>query len=267
MDKNSYQIVLNDLETDKTKLQADCDDLKKQYDDKLQEVSRIESAVEVIRARLKIEFSTDTKVRFSNENKFNQVAAISSESPDKTQNETDAEAMPPTKFNKENQNPITLGDGCEQILTKAGKALYIANLVDGLEALGRFTNKRSLNSTLLQDGKKRFVLLGSNIFDLRSRQPHSLFPELSVDSNVSRKREKRSFALMDAIRDIVKKLNSKVFTLSEMFDELQTKFPNEIDESRRRSVNSTLNNLILKGELEKVRVGKFDKPALFKIKQ
>jgi len=261
MDKNSYQIVLNDLETDKTNLQAECENLKKQYDDKLQEVSRVESAVEVIRARLKIESSTDSKDKISNENEFDQPAETLPELPDQMQ-----------KYDEKNQSSITLNDGCEHILKWVRKPLHVDDLVKELEMLGRFTSKRSLNSTLIQDGKKRFVLLGENIFDLRSRQPLSLFPELPDKSIVTRKpktgkRKTRGFVLIDAIRDIIKELNGKEFLASEIFEKLQTKFPSEIAESRRRSVNSTLNNLIIQNELVKFRAGTFDIPALFKVKQ
>lgn len=60
---------------------------------------------------------------------------------------------------------LTLGDGAEMILREAGE-LHIDEIVTRLAALGKTTHKRSLNSTLLQDSKKRFKLLGKNVFTL-----------------------------------------------------------------------------------------------------
>lgn len=68
---------------------------------------------------------------------------------------------------------LTLGDGTERILRAAGKAVHVDIIVDRLARLGRKTNKRSLNSTLLQDTRKRFKLLGNNIFDLTEREPNN----------------------------------------------------------------------------------------------
>lgn len=43
------------------------------------------------------------------------------------------------------------------------------------------------------------------------------------------------------------------------------KFPEKITESRRRSIGDTSHNLMLKKELEKIKVSTFEVPALYKV--
>lgn len=128
-----------------------------------------------------------------------------------------------------NQSSITLGDGCEQILKDSGDALHISRLVEELKKLGRFTTIRSLNSTLIQDSKKRFVLPGENIFDLKDRQ------------------HEKPFSLINAIRGIVLELNGKEFSPAIIFDSLLKRFPAEVNADRRRSVKFDAKQFIHSG--------------------
>ena len=61
---------------------------------------------------------------------------------------------------------ITLGAGSEKILREVGSPQHASTLLDELAKLGKHTNIRSLNSTLLQDPRKRFHLEGGNVFGL-----------------------------------------------------------------------------------------------------
>lgn len=61
---------------------------------------------------------------------------------------------------------ITLVVGAEKVLRDAGKPLHASKIVEEMAKLGKETNVRSLNSTMLQDTQKRFVNHGQNVFGL-----------------------------------------------------------------------------------------------------
>ena len=78
--------------------------------------------------------------------------------------------LPENEYSKENQSRVTLCNGSEQILERAGKPLHLKIIIQELETFGRFTDARILNGTIRKDHKNRFVNLGQNVWDLRRRQ-------------------------------------------------------------------------------------------------
>jgi hypothetical protein len=257
MDNTKYQDLLDDLEGQRAVLQKECNDLKQILSRKGNHLTHVKDAITVLTELLK--FDVDNIKQMSAE-----TAEVIANRLDTKEDENNVSR---TEYNEQNQSSITLNDGVEKILTREGKPLHADKLVEYLRELGRFTDKRSLNSGMLKDSKKRFVLLSGNVFDLRSRQPHTLFPEYSGGANVTNNLPTSNFILINVTRDAIKELNGREFAVSEIFDILKARFPSEVNESRRRSIGSTINNLMLKGELEKVRVGTFDKPALYREKQ
>jgi hypothetical protein len=233
METNSYEVVLSDLENEKLGL--------------LQQINRIDDAIQLLKSLNKTIVPPDDSLLKDG---------------DKLDDTFSNRTRPGAEIARRTTN-ITLIDGSEQILRKVGHAMHIDQIVKELEALGRLTTKRSLNSTLIQDSKKRFHLLGKYFFDLSSRaQPQTLFNDGSYLAKTVA--EPSEFSLIGAVRDEIKALEGRKFEVLEIYNALHEKFPNEVDESRRRSVGSTINNLMLKGELEKVRVGSFDMPALYR---
>ena len=124
MDILSYQNVIKDLEGKKVSL--------------LKEINKIDDAISVIKSLIQTDLPDEN---FQQKNKPHRVRKG---------------AILTRKANN-----ITLTDGTEQILREAGKSLHIDEIVKRFKTqFGRETTNRSLNSTLMQDSKKRFVLLG-----------------------------------------------------------------------------------------------------------
>lgn len=261
MNTANYQELIDELEVKGTVLQRECKELRETLNSKSKYLNHVLDTITVLKGLIEIE-SADTPNIKSDTDYANRKPVTLAEAIEKrVDNNNKISAI---EYNEQNQSSITLNDGVEKILLREGKPLHADKLVDYLRELGRFTDKRNLNSGMLKDSKNRFILLGGNVFDLRSRHSESLFPDFSSDAANGNTLRTPDFVLTDAVRAVIKELNGKEFIVSEIFDTLQARFPSEVNESRRRSVGSTINNLMLKGELEKVRAGSFDKPAIFK---
>lgn len=240
MDRKSYENVLSDFEQDIKHKQTEMEKLQ-------EEIEQIESTIFILQTKLQSEAKNDSQIDDDESNDF-------------------FDSLTDKKYTKENQSKISLNDASEKVLLKEGKSLYIVELIKKIEEFGRFTNRVQLSGTIRKDHKDRFKNLGGNVWDLRSRHSQPLSKPSAVGSTFKHRPDTSDFVLVDAARETVKEFSGDEFSVSDIFEKLQTKYPNEINESRRRSVGSTVNNLMLKGELEKVRKGTFEKSALYRAK-
>lgn len=153
MDKNSYEIVLADLESEIS--------VKKSEMERLQtEISQVESAISILRTKLENE-EDSIKKESKEEDSIKQVT--------NKDIEVFFSELTESKFTRENQSKISLNNASEEILKKEGKPLYITDLIEKLEEYGRFTDRIQLSGTIRKDNKDRFINLGGNIWDLKSR--------------------------------------------------------------------------------------------------
>ncbi|MDQ6787786.1 MAG: hypothetical protein M3033_13340 [Acidobacteriota bacterium] len=167
MNRNSYQDVLSDWERKRETTQKECDDIRKVYENKLDRLNKIESAISLIIEELDFENFFDEVKDTKNSNESQKIKPTLTLFP-KSYLTFDQFA---NQYSKENQSKISLCSGSEKVLEQAGKPLHLTEIIKELEKLGRFTDRRILNGTIRKDTKKRFVNLGQNVWDLSSRHP------------------------------------------------------------------------------------------------
>jgi hypothetical protein len=149
MDKNTYQEILFELENDKESYEQQCVEIETQFNKAKKLLSETETAISVIRSKIEKMQSEVKLPEYQNtyENKLEIV-----------------------NFNPE---VISFVDVGERILVAAGKAMHVSEIVEESNRLGKFTEKRKMADILRTDSKKRFINLGNNWWDLRSRYEQS----------------------------------------------------------------------------------------------
>ena len=149
MDKNTYQEILFELENDKESYEQQCVEIETQFNKAKKLLSETETAISVIRSKIEKMQSEVKLPEYQNtyENKLEIV-----------------------NFNPE---VISFVDDGERILVAAGKAMHVSEIVEESNRLGKFTEKRKMADILRTDSKKRFINLGNNWWDLRSRYEQS----------------------------------------------------------------------------------------------
>lgn len=70
--------------------------------------------------------------------------------------------------------------------------------------------------------------------------------------------------MTDAVRRAVKRLTKQQFTVNDVYDELVTLFPSDINPDKKPSISATLGNLASSREIERVEGGGPGKPTIFK---
>lgn len=163
MDTKSYEIVLADLQQEIK--------VKRNKSEKLlNEISQIENVMTVLQIKLKEgeNLHEPSNNEFEVQNKNGEIE----EEPSKQNESVDDEEftlLTENEYTRENQSKISLNNASEKILKKEGKALYITDLIERLKEYGRFTDRKQLSGTIRKDNKDRFINLGGNNWDLKSR--------------------------------------------------------------------------------------------------
>ena len=160
MDTKSYKIVLADLE-------QEIESKRNKANELLNEIEQIENAISVLQTKMENDESlSDSGVDI---NKISSPQIIEAGKNDGELVDEESKLLTQNEYTKENQSKISLNNGCEKILEKEGKPLYIIELIEKLKEYGRFTNRKQLSGTIRRDNKDRFVNLGGNTWDLKNR--------------------------------------------------------------------------------------------------
>jgi hypothetical protein len=141
--------------------------------------------------------------------------------------------------NKEiSMNPHSYNEVLADLETEKSRAeIELQNLKSELD----------IKTSELKSIEQTIVLLRSRINSVSSE---SLETENPLKNDVE-------FSLIDQIRGYMYNRPNRSFTYANVFDYLRKHFPDDVPETRRRSVKSTVNNLRLQGELTKVKDGLF----------
>jgi hypothetical protein len=144
---NDYYHLLGEAKFDKAKLQTECRELQRKYEAKLEEINKVEMAIEYIRSKMGNSISEDISKDEKILNQQDEVRQVAN-----------------------NSNDVTFIEGTIEILQDEGGALHINKILYQLEErYGRKTNARNLSGNIGKDSQKRFVNLGGNTWDLSSR--------------------------------------------------------------------------------------------------
>jgi hypothetical protein len=106
------------------------------------------------------------RVKAAAKNQDNGGANVAPTSQDKKKYVKPKPKTPVTSKSSDKSGDFTLRDGAEKVLRENGEAMHVDKMVTRLAEMGKITEKRSLNSAMIKDKKKRFKLMGGNIFAL-----------------------------------------------------------------------------------------------------
>ena len=198
---------------------------------------------------------------------------------DETASEISDESTDQEEIEIEHRHPaqkydLTIGDAAEKVLREKGTSMPLRELQQKVAELGVTPTPSTFRSTLAKDRKNRFEAVKRGVYKLRDsngkaieRKTDTLIDsyESPVTTNGNKAIQKKSsFVMTQAIREIVFKLNREPFNEDWLFNTLQEKYPNEINESKRKSVYATLGNLVKQRKLDKLQRGKDGNPAIFR---
>jgi hypothetical protein len=158
-----YQIVLADTEKKIVQLEAECYELESQLEMRRSLIAEAEYTKSFIQNTLLPEAAIKEKPKTDFElSSHDHRTAI-----EKLQEWKETAKL--KQYSETNESSITLGDGSEVILEVHGSSLHADRIADELQEIGRFKATKNVTGTLKTDGKKRFINLGQNIWDLRKR--------------------------------------------------------------------------------------------------
>lgn len=177
MDKQvHYQIVIADAENKVLQLKIECAELRKLLAQKESLISEAEHTVSFIRESLLPDVENDSEIEddMAIQHSF-QVGMFANEDTANTKAMERLKALhrlaEKNKYSPNFESNISLADATEIILEAVGQPLHANYLMNELARVGRFPpRKNNFISTIRKDHKNRFVNLGGNIWDLRSRQ-------------------------------------------------------------------------------------------------
>ncbi len=114
---------------------------------------------------------------------------------------------PPIDTRQPRGGDVTLVGGSSAILSKEGKPLHASKIVEELATMGKVTNIKSLNSTLISDPHQRFRNYGKNTFGL------SEWPErLPIDPPSNGNKANSGVSIGDALAQTIRKVGHALKT-------------------------------------------------------
>lgn len=175
---------------------------------------------------------------------------------------------------------VTMGDAAEQILREANGPIHVDLIISRLVLQGINQGKATVVSGLLKDRRKRFKLIGGNIFDLAERAEvtpstngnngtgaqlshQSLLPIPATSTRVIKRDMPKGFSLKGAVKALLPKLQGEI-SQPVIYQNLQELYPEAASTIKKASIATTLRSLTEEGFLEITDMGQGGNPRKYR---